>query len=101
MKHRRNLKFKKERNWSALKRYLIWAVAAAIGGGGLSYLLFRVIGQPNAEIQEKATFLHKLPSMMLAATLFGVLALLFFGFRAWLMGIKPRNTVRNTIRIRR
>ncbi len=101
MKHRSTIKFKKQRNWAALKRYLLLAAVTAAAGGGLSYLLFRLVGQPNVENQEKVTLLHQLPGMMLTATLLAVLAVLFFGFRAWLMGSKPRHSLRSTIRVRR
>jgi len=89
MKRRREIGPKKQKNRAGLIKFALLALAAGICGGGLAYLLHRLIG-PGAE--EGPTLLHQLPGMLVAVTVLVVLGLLFFGVRKYLMGTKVRDS---------
>ena len=97
MKRRRDLGPKKQKNTAALKRFILWAVVAAVAGSLLAWLAHYLLGLlPTRQDSEKGlSLIRQLPGMLLIVTSLTVLALLFFGTRAYLMGLKVRHTLQN------
>ena len=105
MKRRRELEPKREKNRTALIKFLWWALVAAVIGGLLTYLSYRLGGKPPAtegggDEQPKISFLSQFPAMLLAATIMTVLGLVFFGVRAYLMGTKARFSLQHHRRMK-
>jgi len=109
MKRRRELEPKREKNRSALIKFLLYALIAAIVGGGLTYLSYRLLGsiegeppatEAGGDAQPKISMLSQVPAMLLAASIMTVLGLLFFGVRAYLMGTKSRFTLQQNRRMK-
>lgn len=95
MKRRRKLGPKKQKNRPALIRFLLYALGAATLGGALTYLLYHLIG-PRPTDAENFSWRHSLPGMLATLTLLAVLALIFFGVRAYLTGTKVRHSLAST-----
>ena len=109
MKRRRELEPKREKNRSALIKFLGWALLALVVGGLLTYLSYRLFGSTGGEPpvtdtggdeQPKISMLSQIPAMLLAATIMTVLALVFFGIRAYLMGTKARFSLQQNRRMK-
>jgi ABC-type multidrug transport system fused ATPase/permease subunit len=97
MARRKELGPKMKKNTSALKRHILWAVIAAIIGGGLAGLAYYLIGLlPAAEPEEGSSLIRQLPGMILLVMVLAVLGILFFGFRAYFMGKKTRHTFQSS-----
>lgn len=103
MKRRRTLEPKRQRNPGALKRFVLWALAAAVLGAALAYGLHRILlAYAPAPDPETPQLYHQLPGMILAVTVLAVLAVLFFGVRGYLMGFKVRQPLQaGRMKIRR
>jgi len=104
MKRRREIGPKRQKNRTALIKFLLWALVAAVVGSTLTYLCYRLFGstplEPAAseagpEAKNAGSLLSWIHTMLLAATIITVLALVFFGIRAYLMGIKARFTLQS------
>lgn len=99
MKRRREIGPKKAKNRPALIRFLILAAVVAIGGGVLTWQVGRLAGPMPSEEQladgEGLSFWHKMPALMLLITLVATLALVFFGVRAYQIGIKARQSLQS------
>ncbi len=102
MKRRREIGPKRQKNRPALIKFIIWSLIAAVIGVSLTYLSYKLVGPDvsaaadapqNAE--NEGSFLAQIPAMILAATIMTVLALVFFGVRAYLMGTKVRFTLQS------
>ena len=86
--------------WWRIGRYwispstLLLALAVAVVGLLIAWLLDWLIGSPPADASEQndkpVSILYHLPGMVIIAATLAVLALLFFGIRAYLMGISTR-----------
>ncbi|MCP4711522.1 MAG: hypothetical protein GY869_23125 [Planctomycetes bacterium] len=109
MKRRRELEPKREKNRSALIKYLCWALAAVVVGGLLTYFSYRLFGSTMGETavvesgsdeQPQISMLSQIPAMLLAATIMTVLALVFFGVRAYQTGTKARFSLQQNRRMK-
>ena len=97
MKRRRELGPKKISNRRALRRYLLFALLAAVVGAGLAYLAYYLLGLlPEPEPDSTALLYRQLPGMIGIVTAITVLALVFFGVRAYMMGKKVRHTLQSS-----
>lgn len=95
-KRRREIGPKKEKNLPALLRFAGIALLVAVVGVVIAWLLGRLIGPAPvvATDEEKAvSVFYYLPGMLVIATVLAVLALLFFGVRAYMMGTKVRQSI--------
>jgi hypothetical protein len=94
MKRRRTLGPKREKNRSALVKFLLWALVAAVAGIALNRLLAYLLRRfaPNAD---PTSLLAHLPDMMGILAFLVVLALVFFGVRAYLSGLKARYSLQH------
>jgi hypothetical protein len=108
MKRRREFGPKREKNRSALIKFILLALLVAVGGSGLAYLAHSQIEpvpatsapdplDPCAPVSgnseengPKVSFFQYLFVFILMATIMAVLGLLFFGVRAYLTGTKVR-----------
>ena len=91
MKRRRELGPKREKNRPALIRFLIYALIAAIAGAVLAYVTDWLLGEPpKVEPEQDVPLRFRFPGMILIAAAVTVLALIFFGVRAYMMGTKKR-----------
>ena len=97
MKRRRELGPKKIGNRRALRRYLLFALLAAIAGSGLAYLTYYLLGLlPVPDSGSTEPLYRQLPGMIGIVTVITVLALIFFGVRAYMMGKKVRHTMQSS-----
>jgi len=97
MKRRRELGPKKIGNRRALRRYLIYASLAAVAGAGLAYLASYLLGLlPEPDPDSTTPLYRQLPGMIVIVTVITVLALIFFGVRAYMMGKKVRHTIQSS-----
>jgi uncharacterized membrane protein YeaQ/YmgE (transglycosylase-associated protein family) len=97
MKRRRELGPKKVGNRRALRKYLWFALLAAVVGIGLAFLaqyLLGLLGEPDPE--KPAPLYQLLPGMIGIVTVITVLAFLFFGIRAYMMGKKIRHSIQSS-----
>ena len=79
MKRRRELGPKKIGNRRALRRYLLFALLAAIAGSGLAYLTYYLLGLlPEPDSGSTEPLYRQLPGMIGIVTVITVLALIFF-----------------------
>jgi len=111
MKRRREIGPKREKNRRALVKFILLALLVAIVGGGLAYLAYTMIeanpiardndgvkdtaADNNSTDKEKAKmpFFQYVFVMIVMATIMGVLGMLFFGMRAYMMGTKVRHSL--------
>ena len=94
MKRRRELGPKKVGNRRALKKYLWFALLAGVVGSGLAILAQYLLGLlPESDPEKPAPLYRLLPGMLSIVTVITVLALLFFGIRAYMMGKKNRYSI--------
>ncbi len=97
MKRRRELGPKKIGNRRALRRYLLFALLAAVAGGGLAYLAYYLLGLlPEPDPESTEPLYRQLPGMIGIVTAITVLAFIFFGVRAYMMGKKVRHTLQSS-----
>ena len=96
-KRRRAFGPKRKKNTKALIKFLALALAVAVVGLLIAWLLLWLIGSPPeapAEQTDKpVSILYSLPGMVLVAASLAVLALIFFGIRAYLMGTATRTPI--------
>lgn len=98
MKRRREIGPKRQKNRSALIKYIIIALTVALTGAILAYAASWLIGAepaPPNDTTETAqpSFLTNLPGTILVLTLMAVLGVLFFGARAYMTGTKARHSL--------
>ena len=93
MKRRREIGPKRKKNRSALIKYIIYALIAAIVGSGLAVLADHFKTPPTDEEKVSLSFFHYVFVMIVMATIMSVLGLLFFGIRAYLTGSKVRHSM--------
>ena len=111
MKRRREFGPKKQKNRPALIKFIILAMIVAVVGSGLACLVYMLIGEPPTPAEpdpvptengstspengtsEDISFFYRLPVLIVMVTAFAVLALLFFGIRAYLTGIQVRHAM--------
>ena len=98
MKRRRDLGPKRVKNRPALIKFIILALIVAAIGISLAFIANYLIGPPpensTLDSQEKnPSLIFLLPGLLGIITLLAVIALLFFGFRAYMMGTKARKTL--------
>ena len=94
VKRRREIGPKQIRNRSALVKFVLLAVAAAVIGSVLFVLADRWIGPPpKADSEEEFSRIHLVPGMVLTVTLLTALALWFFGVRVYMTGTKARQSM--------
>lgn len=111
MKRRREFGPKKQKNRSALIKFIILAAIVAVVGSGLACLIYMLIGEPPVtagsdpvptetgsaspgnDTSKDISFLYRLPGLIAIVTAFAVLALLFFGIRAYLTGVQVRHAM--------
>ena len=97
MKRRRELGPKKIGNRRALKQYLLFALLAAVAGAALAFLAHYLLGLlPEPEKDSTAPLYRQLPGMIGIVTVIAVLALIFFGVRAYLTGKKIRHSIQSS-----
>ena len=104
MKRRREIGPKRQKNRPALIKFIIWSLVAAVIGFALTYLSYKLVGlvtdasaaaDASQNDENQGSFLTQIPAMILATTIMTVLALVFFGVRAYLMGTKARFTLQS------
>ena len=98
MKRRRDIGPKRVKNRPALIKFIILALIVAALGIILAFTANYLIGPPpetpTQDSQEKnPSLIYLLPGLLGIITLLVVIALLFFGFRAYMMGTKSRKTI--------
>ena len=93
MKRRREIGPKREKNRSALIKYIIFAIIAAVVGSGLAVLADHFKAPPADDEEISLSFFHYVFVMIVMATIMSVLGLLFFGVRAYLTGSKARHSM--------
>jgi hypothetical protein len=95
MKRRRTLEPRRIRNAGGLRKFLLLALAAAVVGGLLAWLLAAWLPPVDPQA-EKIPLYHRLPGMVGLLTVLAVLGLLFFGVRAYLSGSPARLSLQRT-----
>ncbi len=75
----------------------MFALLAAVVGAGLAYLAYYLLRfAPEPEPDSAAPLYRQLPGMIAIVTVITVLALLFFGVRAYMMGKKVRHSIQSS-----
>ena len=93
MARRKELGPKRVKNATALKRHILWSVAAAVAGGGLAGGVNYLVGLIG---MSEGSLISQLPGMVLLVTVLTVMGIQFFGFRAYFMGRKTRHTFQSS-----